>query len=111
MTETGITRGLNANVTPPAELLAKYAAEMTAAVKLHEQAKREERLARDSASQALIALNTAQRAFDKVVLDMHKAAPVESDWQREVKVATVGGGGGGGSATWSGSRASGGGVS
>lgn len=105
MTETG-------KPTPVAELLAKYAADMIEAVGRHDVAKHDEREGRSRATAALNDLNTAQRAFDKVVLTMHKAAPVESDWQREVKVATVGGGG---NATWSGGggggAAGGGGVS
>lgn len=62
--------------------LAELESKLNAARERHQAALQEESRARSAATDALNALNEAQKTFDAKVAELRKSAHVSSDWGR-----------------------------
>jgi hypothetical protein len=63
---------------------AKLLGELERAKTAFDGADRKFTVARKLQSETLTRLNEAQRKFDEATTDMHKTAPVDSRWQRQM---------------------------
>ncbi|MFN8758864.1 MAG: hypothetical protein ACK5XA_08650 [Tagaea sp.] len=69
-----------------AKLLALHAAEVATATKRYAECLEQTSAARRAETNALNRLNEAQRQLDKIIAQMRKESPRDSDWQRDNRV-------------------------